>query len=122
MSAIRQITPFAMCADLGAGIAFLEGLGFTCTFRGTHPGYAFLRCDGGAIRLLETDADLDDERRQQMVYVDVDDADALWDARKAFVQTLPETHRRAPFDQPYGQREFHVIHGPTLYLFGHGIA
>ncbi|CTQ51344.1 VOC family protein [Jannaschia donghaensis] len=118
---IERITPFVMTADLDASIAFLEGLGFDCGFRGDDPGYAFMRCDAGAIRLLETDADLTDTRREQMVYLDVDDIDAFWSQRRAFIETLPPAQWRAPLDQAYGQREVHVIHGPTLFLFGQAI-
>ena len=121
MAAVTQITPFVPCADLDAGIAFLEGLGFVCALREADLGYAFLRRDGHGVRLLETEADLDDPARQQMVYVDVDDVDGFWAAHSVFIETLPETHRRAPFDRDYGQREVHLTHGPTLWMFGQGV-
>ncbi|MBM2577308.1 VOC family protein [Jannaschia sp. Os4] len=118
MATVTRITPFVLCADLDAGVAFLEGLGFACTFRQADPGYAFLRRDGHGVRLLEADADLDDPARRQMVYVDVDDVDGAWADLRSFVEALPEGTWRAPFDRDYGQREFHVSHGPTLWMFG----
>jgi hypothetical protein len=36
---------------------------------------------------------------------------------------LPDGRVRAPFDQPYGQREFHVLdEDGTLVFFGEAIA
>ncbi|MCK0167296.1 VOC family protein [Jannaschia sp. S6380] len=123
MRKVKQITPFVLIPDLDEAIAFYEGLGFACTFRGTGPGYAFLRADGGAIRLLETDdPDAAAAARQHMVYIDMGDIDAFWDDARPFLDTLPRTRVRAPFDQSYGQREVHVIDpGGTLLLFGQEI-
>ena len=57
-----------------------------------------------------------------MVYFDVPDADGTWAGMAAFVRRLPQARWRAPFDQPYGQRECHVIDpGGTLLLFGHAL-
>jgi len=33
------------------------------------------------------------------------------------IMRLPEGRVRAPFNQPYGQREFHVIDEDSLLLF-----
>lgn len=120
MAEMTQITPFIMCADLQAQIAFFrDRLGFTVGFEGQDPGYAFLKREGAAVRLLETDADLSDERRQQMVYIDVDDVDALWAELAPSLSDLPKGRVRAPFNQFYDQREFHVIdEGACLLLFG----
>ena len=120
MPRLTQITPFLLCNDLQAEIAFFtQRLGFVLGFESRDPGYAFLRRDGAAIRLLESDADLSDERRQQMVYIDVDDVDALWNQGAPNLSDLPEGRVRAPFNQFYNQREFHVIdEGACLLLFG----
>ncbi len=120
MAEMMQITPFLMCTDLQKEIAFFrDRLGFEVGFEGYDPGYAFLRRGSVAIRLLETDADLSDERRQQMVYIDVDDVDALWQELAPGLADLPEGRVRAPFNQFYNQREFHVIdEGACLLLFG----
>ncbi|MEM7491121.1 MAG: VOC family protein [Pseudomonadota bacterium] len=122
MPLTAQITPFVLVPDLEAGIAFFEALGLACTFRGTDPGYAFLRCDGGGIRLLEDDRpEARAASEQHMVYVDVADVDALWAEVEAPLAALGG-RLRAPFDQPYGQREFHAIApGGTLVLVGQGI-
>lgn len=120
MADMTQITPFIMCNDLQQEIAFFrDRLGFELGFESTDPGYAFLRRDRVAVRLLETDADLNDERRQQMVYIDVDDVDALWAELSPNLADLPKGRVRAPFNQVYNQREFHVIdEGACLLFFG----
>lgn len=119
MAEMQQITPFIMCADLQAEIDFFARLGFETGFRGENPDYAFLHRDAVAVRLLVTDADLHDEKRQQMVYIDVDDVDALWEEIAPKVMDLPEARWRAPFNQFYNQREFHLIdEGACLVMFG----
>lgn len=116
----KQITPFVLTSDLDTSIRFYCGiLGFDCTFKAD--GYAFLRRDHAAIRVVVTPADVDlsDERRHQMIYIDVDDVDALYEQLKPGLDTLPQDRIRTPFDQHYGQREFHVADDyATLILFG----
>ncbi|SHE76254.1 Glyoxalase/Bleomycin resistance protein/Dioxygenase superfamily protein [Litoreibacter ascidiaceicola] len=121
MAEMTQITPFVNCRDLAAQRRFFEDmLGFTCGFQADN--YAFLRRDNVAVRLLEVDFNLDDPARQQMVYIDVDDVDALWAELEPALSKLPEGRARAPFNQPYNQREFHVSdEGACLFLFGQGI-
>lgn len=124
MAKLMQITPFLMCSDIKAEIAFFEDyLGFNTGFLSEGDfGYAFMRRDNAAVRLLTTKADLSDERREQMIYIDVDDVDALWAELGPKLLELPEDRVRAPFIQPYNQREFLVIdEGPNLLLFGHAI-
>ena len=120
---ITQVTPFVLCSDLEASIAFfIDRLGFACPFQAE--GYAFVRRDVGALRLLQADGgiDLTDERREQMCYFDVEDVDALWAELDPGLRDLPEGRVRAPFDQPYGQREFHVTDPDALLmLFGQAI-
>lgn len=123
MLTVRAVTPFVLVPDLDAALPFYEGLGFECRFRGTDPGYAFLCAHGGALRLLEDDrAEARAAAAQSMVYLDVEDVDALHAEVAPFLATLPAGRVRPPFDQPYGQREMHATcPGGTLLLFGHPI-
>ena len=110
-----------LVADVDEAARFLvRGFGFTCRVK--RDGYAFLCDDTGrsAVRLVEADpgTDLADPRRQVTVYIDVDDVDAMWERHRAYLTSLPEGRVRPPFDQPYGQREFHAIHGPVLFFVG----
>ena len=116
------ITPMLAVADISAAESFLaECLGFETTFR--QDNYAFCRRAGGAIRLIlaEPDADMDDPARQHIVYLDTDDVDGYFEAHREALEKLPEGHFRPPFDQPYMQREMHIIHGPFLFMVGQDI-
>ncbi|MGE4185814.1 MAG: hypothetical protein AB7E81_12590, partial [Hyphomicrobiaceae bacterium] len=56
-------------------------------------------------------------------YIDVDDVDALYAELAPQLAALPAGRVRAPFDQPYGQRELHVIDEDcSLIFFGQRIA
>ncbi len=121
---LHQITPFVPCTKLDAQIVFYRDvLGFTLGFRAEN--YAFLRRDDVAVRLVEVDphVDLSHPERQGSFYIDVKDIDALYASLEPALGTLPTGRVRAPFDQPYGQREFHVADEDcTLIFFGEGIA
>ncbi len=123
MSNILQLTPFVLCASLDAQIAFYcTRLGFECNFR--QDNYAFLKNGPIAIRLLECPPREDGKPLgdNQSYYVDVQDIDALYDSLKDGLSDLPEGRVRPPFDQPYLQREFHVIdEDGTLIFFGEDI-
>lgn len=119
---MHQITPFILVSDLDRAIAFYETyLGFKCGFK-MEKIYAFLSAEGVAIRLLEVGFDLSIEERQNSFYIDVHGIDALYEKLRPQIETLPEGRVRAPFDQDYGQREFHVKDEDcTLIFFGEEI-
>ncbi|MBV6658768.1 MAG: VOC family protein [Devosiaceae bacterium] len=116
----KQITPFVPCTDLGAQIAFYrDRLGFVLGFQADN--YAFMRREQVAIRLVEVDSsiDLHTPERENSFYIDVEGLDALYAQLEPGLADLPEGRVRAPFDQAYGQREFHVIDEDcTLIFFG----
>lgn len=120
---LTQITPFVPCTRLATQIGFYrETLGFTLGFEADN--YAFLRRDGVAVRLVEVCADIDlkDPAREGSFYIDVQGIDALYADLKPMLDRLPAGRVRAPFNQDYGQREFHVADEDcTLVFFGEGI-
>ncbi len=119
---IRDATAMLAVADIDAACTFMRDcLGFETTFR--TPGHAYCESGHGAVRFINAapDADMDDPARQVVIYLDCDDVDVLWQQHESAILALPETHRRAPFDREYGQREFHLIHGPFLFMAGHRI-
>ena len=120
---LTQITPFVMCSQLQRQIAFYRDiLGFELGFQADN--YAFLRRGAVAVRLLEAGpgVDLSAPERENSFYIDVEGLDALYQDLKPALDTLPDGRVRAPFDQPYGQREFHVADEDcTLIFFGEGI-
>jgi catechol 2,3-dioxygenase-like lactoylglutathione lyase family enzyme len=117
---MRQITPFVLCTTLEHQVGFYRDvLGFEVGVRDGN--YAFLRRDDVAVRLLEIDQDTDlqGSERQGSFYVDVEDIDALYLSMAPRLGSLPPGRVRPPFDQDYGQREFHVIdEDGTLIFFG----
>lgn len=120
---LHQITPFVPCTSLDRQITFYRDiLGFIVGFQADN--YAFLKRDDVAVRLVEVDAgvDLSHPEREGSFYIDVKDIDALYAALKPKLQTLPPARVRAPFDQDYGQREFHVLDEDcTLVFFGEAV-
>ena len=121
---VKQLTPMILARDFEASLTFYQNLGFTLGFRSTEPDYAYLYCQGAAIRILKAGeaVDLTSPDAEHILYFDVEDVDALWSELLPFLATLPREHVRAPFDQFYGQREFHVIEGPHLLMFGQEIS
>lgn len=115
---MTRITPFVLTADLERSLRFFQGvLGFETGFRAEN--YAFIRRDDVAVRVIEVgpEIDLGDERRQNSCYIDVEGIDALYAELKSGLDTLPPGRVRPPFDQDYGQREFHVIDEDALLIF-----
>lgn len=121
---LTQITPFVPCSSLTRQIAFYRDvLGFAVGYEAQN--YAFLRRDAVAVRLVEVfpDTDLTQPARQGSFYIDVEGLDAVFAEMAPRLATLPEGRVRAPFDQDYGQREFHVADEDcTLVFFGEMIS
>ena len=114
MALVTLITPFVMTHDLAESLHFFtDTLGFECGFK--MENYAFVHRKGRALRLLEVEPSC--EIGEQMVYLDCDDVDALYAKLKPKLDMLPEGRVRAPFDQPYMQREFHVKDPDNCLLF-----
>lgn len=117
---LKQITPFVPCSNLARQITFYRDvLGFEVGFQADN--YAFLRRDAVAVRLVEVfgDVDLSHPQREGSFYIDVEDIDAVYAQMKPRLDALPSERVRAPFDQDYGQREFHVADEDcTLVFFG----
>lgn len=121
---LTRLTPFVPCTSLAKQIGFYRDvLGFHCGFQADN--YAFLQRDAAAVRLVEVSADVDLSLpdREGSFYIDTQGLDALYLKLKPALDTLASDRVRAPFDQPYGQREFHVADEDcTLIFFGEAIA
>ena len=122
MMQFRQVTPLIVVSDIPKAVAFLSDcLGFTAEV--LRDGYAYLTRDNAALRLLAAapDFDIEDPKRQQSCYIDVEDVDAIFAAHRDQLEKLPASHLRQPFDQDYGQREFHFIYESLLIFVGEPI-
>lgn len=120
---LHQITPFVPCTRLDRQIGFYRDiLGFKVGAQADN--YAFLKRDDVAVRLVEIDGnvDLSLPEREGSFYIDVQGIDGLYTDLAPKLANLPEGRARAPFDQDYGQREFHVSDEDcTLIFFGEAV-
>ncbi|MEP1355115.1 MAG: VOC family protein [Tateyamaria sp.] len=120
---LTQVTPFVPCTSLQQQIGFYRDiLGFSVGFQAEN--YAFVRRDDVALRLVEVweTVNLSHPEREGSFYVDVVGLDDLFALMKPKLDTLPEGRVRRPFDQDYGQREFHVKDEDcTLIFFGEAL-
>ena len=120
---LNQITPFVPCTSLAKQIDFYRDvLGFSVGAR--LDNYAYLSRDTVSVRLVKGDADVDltHPERQVSFYIDVTDLDKVYETMQPELANLPEGRVRAPFDQAYGHREFHVADEDcTFILFGEAI-
>lgn len=109
-----SITPVVPVSDLGLAVDFYTGvLGFKVQVQ--DDGYAYIVRDDIALRLLT--ATEGSPIGQQSCYICVRDLDGLYEQMRPSLEQLPEGRVRAPFDQPYGQREFHVIDEDSLLIY-----
>ncbi len=112
--------------DVEASVAFYrDTLGFEARFVSDDKGFGTVIRGEAALHLLRTD-DAEALRatgNNISVYVWVKGVDALFAQLESKLGQLPEGHVRAPFDQPYGMREFHVKDPDgCLLFFGENIA
>lgn len=106
--------------DVEASVAFYrDTLGFEARFVSEDKGFGTVIHGEAAIHLLATqDAGaLQATANNISVYLWVKGVDALYAQLQPKLDKLPEGRVRAPFDQPYGMREFHVKDPDGCLLF-----
>jgi len=108
------ITPIVFVKELDRATDFyVNAMGFEIGVR--QDGYAYIVRDGVAIRLIA--AETNGESAPQSCYICVENLDDLYAEMKPGLDRLPPGRVRQPFDQPYGQREFHVTDEDGLLIF-----
>jgi len=108
------ISPIVYVCDLDRAIDFyVRVLGFHVG--ASMEGYAYIVREGVAIRLITSSGD--SSRSEQSCYICVENIDELYAELKPQLDLLAEGRVKPPFDQPYGQREFHVIDEDDLLIF-----
>ena len=115
---LKQITPIVPVANLRSSLEFfVKVLRFEIGF--VQEGYAYIHRDNVGLSLINAASDVDthDPVRQQSCYIDVDNLDELYEELRPGLETLPPERVREPFDQSYGQREFHVMDEDSLLIF-----
>ena len=108
------ITPIVQVSDLGRSLDFYTNiLGFRVQEQ--DEDYAYIVRDDVALRLLTASGE--QPKGEQSCYICVQNLDGLFEQMRTGLEKLPEGRVRAPFNQPYGQREFHVIDEDSLLIF-----
>lgn len=112
--------------DVEASVAFYrDTLGFEVRFVSDDKGFGTVVHGEAALHLLRTDdaGALKATANNISVYLWVKGVDALYAQLQGKLDGLPEGRVRAPFDQPYAMREFHVKDPDgCLLFFGENIA
>ena len=108
--------------DIRATLDFYaDVLGFERRFTAEDMSFAIVVHGEAAIHFVVTDSDevLRATANNISIYLWVREIDALFALLKPALDELPDDRVRAPFDQPYGMREFHVKDPDgCLLLFG----
>lgn len=105
------VSPNVPVRDIGRSLAFYRDvLGFSQEVGNPDYGYVLMRRGALMIALGQTDnaASLSATATDIQAQIWVEDLEALWAEFAPKLAMLPEGHVRAPFDQPYGTREFHI--------------
>lgn len=120
MTRLAQITPLVPVSDIDRSINFfVDTLGFQIGYQAD--GYAYLTRDCAAIRIVPAGegVDLHNQKPKQVCYIDVEGVEELYRELKPKLDRLAKGRVKTPFNQPYGQREFHVLdEDALLIMFG----
>ena len=123
LSNFIQITPFMHVPELEPALAFFNDiLGFRTILR--EGDYAYVEREGAGVRIRagQGGEGAPAGNRRFCYYVDVRDVDALYEALKPRLDTLPPGDVHGPADKPYGQRELLVLAPDgNLIAFGQAI-
>lgn len=106
--------------DVRATVAFyVDTLGFENRMTSDDGSFAMVVHRDAAVHLLRTDdaEALRATAENISIYLWVKHVDALYERLKPELDKLPSERVRAPFDQPYGMREFHVKDPDGCLLF-----
>lgn len=117
MPRLARITPLIPVSNIDRSIRFyVDTLGFKTGYQSAD--YAYMHRDNIAIRLLKA-AEGDVTGHRQRCYIDVEGLADLFESLRPELEKLPKGRVKLPFDQFYGQREFHVIDEDNqLIMFG----
>lgn len=98
---------------------YANTLGFERRFVSDDEAFAIVVHGEAALHFLRADdeAALNATANHISIYLWVRDVDALYAQLKPNLDALEEGRVRAPFDQPYGMREFHVKDPDGALLF-----
>lgn len=108
---VSGTSPIVPVSDLAATLAFYtDVLGWTQEVGNAHHGYALVRRGALMVAMVNAadDAALHATSHNISAQLWIDDLDAYWAEIAPQLKNLPEGRVRAPFNQSYGTREFHL--------------
>ncbi len=116
---LEGIAPIVPVRDVAVSTAFYtDVLGFDLRTGSEDGSFALLaRGEAGLILLPGDEAALKATAANICAYIWVSDLMALWYELKPRLDPLPEGRVRAPFEQSYGMREFHVKDPDGFLIF-----
>lgn len=117
---IMAAAPIVPVRDVQASVAFYVAmLGFETVFVAADGATGEVGRDGARIMFVACDdADtLAVTATNMSIYLQVNDVDTLWNDLSPRLGDLPRNRVRAPFDQAYGMREFHVKDPDGFLMF-----
>ncbi|MEM9062119.1 MAG: VOC family protein [Pseudomonadota bacterium] len=121
---VEGIAPVIQVTDVPAATAFFcDILGFEKRNDDGRGGWALIARGDAGIMFIAAGPDHEPESPacQTSAYIWVDGVDALWSEVREKLSAHPIERVRAPFNQEYGMREFHVSWEAFLVHFGQGI-
>lgn len=117
---IESAATIVPVSDIRRSVEFyVDVLGFDLGFMAKDGSFARVSRDKAVIQFIHTD-DADVLRATAnniSIYLTVDGVDRLYEFLKHGLDRLGEGRVRAPFEQPYGMREFHVKDPDGCLLF-----
>lgn len=102
-----------------AVVFYVDLLGFDLGFVAEDQSFARVSRDGATIQFIHTANPevLNATANNISIYLTVDGVDSLYETLRPGLETLGAGRVRAPFDQSYGMREFHVKDPDGCLLF-----
>ena len=117
---IESAATIVPVSDIRRSVDFyVEVLGFDLGFMANDGSFARVSRDKAVIQFIHTgNPDLLSTTANNIsIYLTVDGVDEFYATLQAALDQLPEGSVRAPFDQSYGMREFHVKDPDGCLLF-----
>lgn len=112
--------PIVPVRDVQASVDFyVSMLGFDSVFVAADGATGEVGRDGARIMFVACDDPdtLAVTATNMSIYLQVSGLDGLWQDLSGRLQDLPRNRVRAPFDQAYGMREFHVKDPDGFLMF-----
>jgi len=104
----RHLSPMIPSFDMGKTVSFFSDV-LKFEMLRDDKTYVILQKDDQTIHILRAGANIG----EMEIYLEVDDLQSVWDHLK---DNLNGIKFKAPFDQPYGMREIHLIVPMTMTL------